>query len=284
MPNDLVVIGPRGAMPFGDDVAVSRSWRVLQLQEPVDAARPWRQLAPALLERAAIWESCELVLVLTDDVSIGASEVTELFHVMRANHLTLAQPSLSWQGHAVDITTRHNPAFTFRRTSCVDSAALAMSSAQMRDMLPLMAALPEPMLIARLLPACQSDPVAGAAVVDSVQAMRQAPPTGHEPPASWPDALQRGGSHLEGAYAWSGQTAAGLALSLFEDSCTTFIGQLAMGFATQGPDPDALGRLLMAHSARSNGPRPQPVQTADHSQQAGLQLPFGRLKPSPIPS
>jgi len=283
MPQDLVVIGPRGQVPFGDEKGSPRPWKVLQLTEPLDSEQPWCQMAPALMARFCDWESCGLVLTLTDGVTISADHVTELFRLMRAHDLTLAQPSLSWNGDAIDITTRQMPSFLFRRTSCVDSAALAMSSTQMRDMLPLMAALPAPALIARLLPACQSDPMLGATVIDAVQALREPRRLAREPlPPVWPEPLRRGGSHLDGAFTWSGQTVAGLYLGLLDESSRYFIGQLALDLASLGLAPELIGQFLMAHSTRSHGARPLPVQTADSRRQPGIQLPFGRLKPSPI--
>lgn len=280
---NLVVIGPKGCVPVDPSVAGAQSWRVLRLDGPSDTHTPWRAAAPELLASAAKWADCRFVLVLSEDVSMSGEDVSELFRLMQQHHLVMAQPSLSWSGHAVDITARHNQSFVFRRTSRVDPAALAMSSQQFREMLPLMAALPDPVLLSRLLPACLPDPLSGAAVVDAVQATRLTPPREEELGAPvWPEGLLRPGCHREESLSWGGQVESGVTLGLFDDSRCAFLGHLATGLAARLEGAEVLGRLFLDHLSRSKGQLPESIQTVDKSAEPASVSFWGRLRSSPI--
>jgi len=234
----------------------------------------WRAIAEMLARNEAVWKDAGCVLILADDVEIGATAVSELFRVMRTCELRIAQPSLAWSSHFVDPTTLHNPCFVFRHASRVDTAAIAFSTAALRQCLPLLREVPDAAVLARLLPASQDDPLAAAVIVDGVQAQRTAPPAAEEfDEPAWPAALQGDGPHREGAFSWGGLGLRGQYVALFTETRDEFLGSLAAGYACAVQEAQPIGEVFLTHFARSLDTPPGPLE---------LRPPMPALRRSPI--
>jgi hypothetical protein len=271
MSPDLVLTGPAGRAPSGEPLA-GTPWRhhALALGE----GPRWRAIAEALLAQPAAWQDAGFVLVLADDVEIGATAVSELFRVMRTCALRIAQPSLAWRSHFADPATLHNPCFVFRHASRVDTAAVAFSVDALRQCLPLLREAPEPALLARLLPALQAEPLRGAAIVDAVQALRAAAPAPEEfAEVDWPQELRVDGAHHEASLSWGGLGLRGRYVALFDETRDEFLGSLAAGYACAVQEAQPIGEVFLQHFTRSLEAAPQAVSLAP---------PAPRLRRSPI--
>lgn len=281
---DLVLIGLNGLPPHGDPGPGDVPWALVPLPVPALPAHAgggmalWRARVEALMARPALWQHAEHVLWLDDDVEISATGVTELFRLMRLHRLAVAQPSLAWRSHFCDAATLHNPSFMLRHVNRVDPAALAFSQAALRQFLPLLAAVPDPACLARLVPACQPDPLHGAAVVDAVQCQRTRAPADSEmadtPP--WPPSLAGAGPHTEAAYTWGGLGQRGQRVGLFDPTREELLGLLTAGYACAVQEPAVLGEVFLQHFLRSLEAAPLPMS---------FQGPGGQARPlrrSPI--
>ena len=268
---DLVLTGAAGIAPAGVPLA-GTPWihRALALGE----GPRWRAIAEALLAQPALWQDAGCVLVLADDVEIGATAVSELFRVMRSCGLRIAQPSLAWRSHFADPVTLHNPCFVYRHANRVDTAAIAFSADALRDCLPLMRDVPDAAILARLLPTGQDEPLRAAAIVDAVQAQRTAPAAPEElAEPAWPELLCFDGPHREAGYSWGGLGLRGQYASLFDATRDEFLGSLAAGYACAVQDPLPIGEVFLQHFSRSLEAAPQPLV---------LPAPAPRLRRSPI--
>lgn len=268
---DLVLTSSSGRAPAGEPLP-GTPWqhRTISLAE----GPRWREIALALLAEPAAWQDAGFVLVLADDIEIGATAVSELFRVMRTCGLRIAQPSLAWRSHFADPTTLHNPCFVFRHVNRVDTAAVAFSVDALRECLGLLREVPDPALLARLLPALQEDPLRGAVVVDGVQAERLAPAAPEElADPAWPAPLQVEGAHLESSFTWGGLGLRGRYLAMFDDTRDELLGSLAAGYACAVQDPQPIGEVFLQHFARSLEPAPKALSLAP---------PPARLRRSPI--
>jgi hypothetical protein len=268
---DLVLTGAAGLAPAGVPLA-GAPW--IQRALALDAGPRWRAIAEALLAQPELWQDAGCVLVLADDVEIGATAVSELFRVMRTCGLRVAQPSLAWRSHFADPTTLHNPCFVYRHANRVDTAAIAFSADALRDCLPLLRDAPDAALLARLLPAGQDEPLRGAAVVDAVQALRTAPAAAEEfAEPAWPEILQGDGPHREAGFSWGGLGLRGQYTSLFDTTRDEFLGALTAGYACAVQDAQAIGEVFLQHFSRSLEAAPQPLVP---------RAPAPRLRRSPI--
>ncbi len=237
----------------------------------------WRAIAEMLAANEAAWQEADHMLILADDVEIGATAVSELFRVMRTCELRIAQPSLAWSSHFADPTTLHNPCFVFRHTNRVDTAAIAFSTDALRQCLPLLREVPDAALLARLLPAMQDDPLAAAVIVDAVQALRTAPAAPEEfDEPTWPAALQVDGPHRESSYSWGGLNLRGQYVCLFTESRDEFLGGLAAGYACAVQEAQPIGEVFLTHFARSLETAPGPLELRPPVP------PTPALRPSPI--
>lgn len=268
---DLVLTSAAGKAPAGTPPA-GTPWihRTFEL----GTGPRWRAIAEMLARNEAVWKDAGCVLVLADDVEIGATAVSELFRVMRTCELRIAQPSLAWSSHFVDPTTLHNPCFVFRHASRVDTAAIAFSADALRQCLPLLREVPDAAILSRLLPASQDDPLAAAVIVDGVQAQRAAPPAPEEfDEPAWPAALQGEGPHREGSYSWGGLGLRGQYVCLFTETRDEFLGSLAAGYACAVQEAEPIGEVFLTHFTRSLDTPPTAL---------ALRPPTPRLRRSPI--
>jgi hypothetical protein len=267
---DLVLTGLRGRVPAGQPAPGAAPWTWRQVDLGDGQVPRWRAIAQALAESPALWQDAGHVLVLADDVEIGATGVGELFHVMRQCELQVAQPSLAWRSHFAEPTALHNPSFLLRHTNRLDLAAVAFSAAALRRWLPWLAALPDTAALARLLPLACDDPLRATAVVDAVQVERTAPAAEAEfAEPEWAGELQADGPHREAAACWGGISLRGRAVSLFDDTREEFLGLLAAGYACAVPEPQPIGEVFLQHFARSLEPAPQPLRLPSPRADAG---------------
>ncbi len=254
---DLVLTSTAGIAPAGTPLA-GAPWihRTLELG---DGPR-WRQVALALAADPALWQDAGCVLILADDVEIGATAVSELFRVMRTCGLRVAQPSLAWSSHFADPTALHNPCFVYRHANRIDTAAVAFSADALRDCLGVLHDAPDAAILARLLPTGQDEPLRAAAIVDAVQALRTAPAAPEEfAEPAWPDVLAFDGPHREASHTWGGLGLRGQYVSLFDTTRDEFLGSLTAGYACAVQDPQPIGEVFLQHFSRSLEAAPQPL-------------------------
>jgi len=254
---DLVLTGPQGQAP-----AASGAGWVQRTLGGIEPTLPrWRAIARALKAQPGLWQDADHVLLLADDVQIGAGGVDEFFRTMRQHALAIAQPSLAWRSQFCDPTALHNPSFVYRHVNRIDLAAVAFSAAELARWLPWLDTLGEASLLSRLLPLCHDDPVRGAAVIDAVQAERLAAPSDHElAEPGWPEALQADGPHREGGATWGGLGLRGRYASLFDDTREECLGLLAVGYACAVQDPAPIGEVFLRHFLRSLDPPPPAIR------------------------
>ncbi|MBQ0941963.1 hypothetical protein KAK07_01310 [Ideonella sp. 4Y16] len=253
----VILLGPQGREPIGDAPAGAPAWRIVRMDRPLSADRPWAERVAFLAAHAALWQDAPQVMAWDDDIEIQAVAVAECLRLMRQHGLSLCQPGLAWNSHFADATTLHNPCFVYRHTSRLDSAVLAFGTAALRRLLPLMQAMPSRNALARLLPACQDVPQAGAAVLDAVQALRTSAPADEEfAEPDWPAVLAEDGPQHEAALSWGGLGLRGQRVALFDDSRETFLGLLAAGYACAVAEPLPIGEVFLQHFTRSLAPPP----------------------------
>jgi len=257
MTTAVILLGPQGQEPIGEAPAGAPAWRIVRMDQPLSADRPWAERAAFLAAHPALWQDAPQVLAWDDDVEIQAVAVAECLRLMRQHGLSLCQPGLAWSSHFADATTLHNPSFVYRYTSRLDTAVLAMGGGELRRLLPLLQALPARAALARLLPACQDVPQAGAAVLDAVQALRTAAPADTEfTEPEWPAVFAADGPQHEASLSWGGLGLRGQRVSLFDDSRETFLGGLAAGYACAVAEPQPIGEVFLQHFTRSLQPPP----------------------------
>jgi len=268
---DLVLTSTTGIAPAGEPLP-GAPW--VHRTMTLGPGPRWRAIAEALAAAPEAWAEAGCVLILADDVEIGATAVSELFRVMRTCGLRIAQPSLAWRSHFADPTTLHNPCFVFRWANRVDTAAVAFSAEALRQCLPLLREVPDPATLARLLPAMQDEPLRAAVIVDGVQAQRTAPPAPDEfDEPRWPAVLDVDGPHRESSFSWGGLGLRGGFVGLFDETRDEFLGSLASGYACAVQDAAAIGEVFLQHFSRSLEPAPQALS---------LKPPVPKLRRSPI--
>lgn len=257
-PLDWVLTGPGAptpAQPAG--LPADAGWQHLRLDDTPTGCADW---ARALRRHAGTWRQGGLVLLLSDDVDLAAPAITELFRSMRQHQLAVAQPSLAWHSHFADAATLHNPSFQWRHVNRVDPSALAFRADLLAALLPALDENPDAAQWARLLPALMPDPLHGAAVVDSVQAVRRrAPDEAELAEPAWPARLDVDGPHREPGYSWGGLGLRGQAVSLFDERREEFLGLLTSGYACAVQEPMPIGEVFLQHFLRSLSPAPGPL-------------------------
>lgn len=117
---------------FGRDDARFRSDGEQRLDDP---GQKFEGLH-ALLTRDAWWHDYDYVWLPDDDLATDQHSVGELFRMMRAGGLALAQPSLSWASYYSYGITLHHPSFVLRVTNVVEIMAPCFSVAALAQCLP----------------------------------------------------------------------------------------------------------------------------------------------------
>lgn len=289
LPDRVLLFSDQGPAPDGELPDGLQAFDVLRLQGLGDGG--WPLLTQCLLDQPELWQDAEQILLLQDGVQLGAAGASELFRVMRQHDLSVAQPSLSWRSHFSEPVCLHNPSFIWHHTNRIETRAMAFSREALRAWLPLMARYPDPVLLARLLPAVQADPSRGIAVVDTVQCDRTEALTDAEMAApAWPDGETGTGEPPGGSESplqelgltWGGLGPRGQMVHLFDETREACLGMVAAGFACAVQEPEPIGEVFLQHFLRSLGAAPEALTLPAATPMSAAAAVAPRLRRSPI--
>jgi hypothetical protein len=119
---------------FGDDAARYRQDDV----ERIDSKGPkWPALQALILQTPRVMADYDYIWLPDDDLETSQDQINQLFEIMRARQLQVAQPALTWNSFFGHLTTLQNPKFELRYTNYVEVMAPCFSAAVLKRAVPL---------------------------------------------------------------------------------------------------------------------------------------------------
>ena len=121
------------------------------------------QQIPSLLDKY------DYIMMADDDFKMTAHDINRFFDIMREHDLQVAQPSLSYQSHALYHTEFHNPRFKIRFSNFAEAITVCLSAKVWRQILPLYQDNPMAYFIDNFWWRLTDDPARQTAFIDEVQ-------------------------------------------------------------------------------------------------------------------
>ena len=157
---------------FGDDPTIYRDGECTR----IDSKGPkWPALYELISNQEVLVRQYEAIWLPDDDLDCTLDDVNELFGIFAAEHLELAQPSLTLDSYITHMVTLHNSCFRIRYTSFVEIMAPCFSRRALSTLAPTFNANLSGWGLDFVWPAALSAGPSKTAVIDDVQVRHTRP-------------------------------------------------------------------------------------------------------------